>query len=109
VGPPSCVAREGLKMPHRWAKMGWQQWQLDLLGTAPDAELAARFGRTVTVVRMMRGWGDGSKHDCAAVELLPLARRVHIVYLGHLSWGDIACFRHTRRTMPASSTTPGTT
>jgi hypothetical protein len=34
-------------MPKRWAKAGWQQWQLDLLGTAPDAELATRFGRTV--------------------------------------------------------------
>jgi hypothetical protein len=45
----------GYKPPQkRWAMTGWKQWQLDLLGTAPDAELAARFGRTVTAVRVMR-------------------------------------------------------
>src|SRR5262249_8249402 len=32
----------------------WQQWQLDLLGTVPDAELVARFGRTINAVRVMR-------------------------------------------------------
>jgi hypothetical protein len=47
-------ADKGFKVPKRWAKTGWQQWQLDLLGTAPDAELAERFGRTVTAVRVMR-------------------------------------------------------
>jgi hypothetical protein len=47
--------KRGYKPPQkRWDKTGWQQWQLDLLGTAPDAELAARFGRTVTAVRVMR-------------------------------------------------------
>jgi hypothetical protein len=28
-------AANGFKMPKRWAKAGWQQWQLDSLGTAP--------------------------------------------------------------------------
>jgi hypothetical protein len=41
----------------QWAKAGWQQWQLDLLGTAPDADLAARFGLSVNAVRVMR-WGQ---------------------------------------------------
>jgi hypothetical protein len=31
---------KGFKVPKRWAKTGWQQWQLDLLGPAPDAELS---------------------------------------------------------------------
>src|SRR5262249_48300919 len=44
----------GYKPPQRWAKTGWKQWELDMLGTAPDAELAARFGRTVAAVRLMR-------------------------------------------------------
>jgi hypothetical protein len=35
-----------LRHPDRWGDKWWQQWQLDLLGTAPDAERAARFGRT---------------------------------------------------------------
>jgi prepilin-type processing-associated H-X9-DG protein len=48
-------ADKGFKMPRRWAKTGWQQWQLDLLGTAPDAELAERFGRTVTPVLTPQG------------------------------------------------------
>jgi hypothetical protein len=47
-------AAKGFKMPKRWEKTGWQQWQLDLLGTAPDAELAARFGRSANAVRVMR-------------------------------------------------------
>jgi hypothetical protein len=41
-------------MPRRWEKAGWKQWELDLLGTAPDAELAARFGRSENAVRVMR-------------------------------------------------------
>jgi hypothetical protein len=37
------------------------KWQLDLLGTASDAELADCFGRTVTAVRVMRNrWEGGS-------------------------------------------------
>jgi hypothetical protein len=32
----------------------WKQWQIDLLGTASDAELAARLGRTITAIRVMR-------------------------------------------------------
>jgi hypothetical protein len=47
-------------MPKRWAKTGWQQWQLDLLGTAPDAELAARFGRSRSAVRAKR-WRLGRR------------------------------------------------
>jgi hypothetical protein len=43
-----------LRQPDRWGEKKWQQWELDLLGTAPDAELAARFGRTVTAVRVKR-------------------------------------------------------
>jgi hypothetical protein len=43
-----------LHQPDRWGEKRWLQWQLDLLGTAPDAELAARFGRTVIAVRVMR-------------------------------------------------------
>jgi hypothetical protein len=42
------------RQPDRWGDKKWQPWQLDLLGTAPDAELAARFGRTVNAVRVMR-------------------------------------------------------
>jgi hypothetical protein len=50
----TCQER-GYKPPQkRWAKTGWKPWQLDLLGTALDAALAARFGRTVTAVRVKR-------------------------------------------------------
>jgi len=50
----TCRER-GYKPPQRrWAKTGWKQWQIDLLGTLPDAELAARFGRTLTAIRVMR-------------------------------------------------------
>jgi hypothetical protein len=60
--PPAAVQKQiqtcrerGYKPPqHRWVKTGWKQWQIDLLGTAPDAELAARFGRTITAIRVMR-------------------------------------------------------
>jgi hypothetical protein len=42
-----AVRREkgSLRQPDRWGDKKWQQWQLDLLGTEPDAELAACFGR----------------------------------------------------------------
>jgi hypothetical protein len=43
-----------LRLPDRWGNKRWKQAELDLLGTAPDAELAARFGRTVNAVRVMR-------------------------------------------------------
>jgi hypothetical protein len=43
-----------LRAPDRWGERRWQAEELDLLGTAPDAELAARLGRTVTAVRVMR-------------------------------------------------------
>src|SRR5262249_12034090 len=43
-----------LCQPDRWGQKHWAQWQLELLGTAPDRELAVRFGRTVTAVRVMR-------------------------------------------------------
>jgi hypothetical protein len=51
-----AVRREkgSLRQPDRWGDKRWKQWQLELLGTAPDAELAARLGRTVTAVRVMR-------------------------------------------------------
>jgi hypothetical protein len=38
----------------RWAKTGRKQWQLDQLGTSPDAELAARLGQDHYGVRVMR-------------------------------------------------------
>jgi hypothetical protein len=38
------LAANGFKVPNCWAKTGWQQWQIDLVGTAPDVELAARLG-----------------------------------------------------------------
>jgi hypothetical protein len=47
-------AAKGFKMPKRWKKTGRQQWEIDLLGTASDAELAARFGRSEGAVRAMR-------------------------------------------------------
>jgi hypothetical protein len=50
----TCAERRHKPPQKRWAQNGWQQWQLDLLGTASDAELAARFGRTVIAVRVMR-------------------------------------------------------
>jgi len=43
-----------LRQPDRWGEKRWKRWELDLLGTAPDAELAARFGQTVNAVRVMR-------------------------------------------------------
>jgi hypothetical protein len=46
-------AANEFKLPKRWEN-GWQQWRLDLLGTAPEVELAEGFGRTVTAVRVMR-------------------------------------------------------
>ena len=46
--------RGTLRLPDRWGEKRWKRWELDLLGTAPDAELAARFGRTVNAVRVMR-------------------------------------------------------
>jgi hypothetical protein len=56
----TCRER-GYKPPQkRWAKTGWKQWQLDLLGTAPDAELAVRFGRSRSAVRAMR-WKLGRR------------------------------------------------
>jgi hypothetical protein len=47
-----------LRQPDRWGEKRWKQWEFDLLGTASDAELAARFGRTVNAVRVMR-WRAG--------------------------------------------------
>ena len=44
----------GLRPPQRPGGRPWTKKELGLLGTAPDAELAARFGRTETAVRVMR-------------------------------------------------------
>lgn len=44
-----------VRLLDRWGDKRWKQWELELLGTARDAELAARFGRTVNAVRVMRG------------------------------------------------------
>jgi hypothetical protein len=46
--------RGTLYVPQRWAKTGWTPEQLALLGTLPDAKLAARIGRSATAVRVMR-------------------------------------------------------
>jgi hypothetical protein len=43
-----------LRQPDRWGERRWKAEELDLLGTVSDAELAARFGRTMTAVRVMR-------------------------------------------------------
>lgn len=42
------------RKPDSWAETGWTAEQLALLGTIPDAELAAKFGRTVGAVRERR-------------------------------------------------------
>jgi hypothetical protein len=44
----------GRKPPNRWAATGWTAEQLALLGRVPDAELAARIGRTEEAVRRKR-------------------------------------------------------
>jgi hypothetical protein len=38
----------------RWNGRGWTKEQLALLGKRPDAELAARFGRSESAVRQRR-------------------------------------------------------
>ena len=43
-----------LRLPDRWGEKRWKQAEIDLLGKVPDAELAARFGRSVNAVRVMR-------------------------------------------------------
>lgn len=51
---PKALVKRRIEIRAAKSKTGWQQWQLDLLGTAPDAELAARFGRSANAVRIMR-------------------------------------------------------
>ena len=46
--------RGTLRIPNRWAETGWTPEQLALLGTIPDAELAAQIGRSATPVRVKR-------------------------------------------------------
>ena len=57
----TCRERGYKPGSRRWEKTGWKQWELDLLGTAPDAEVAAQIGRSVSAIRAMR-WrlGRGS-------------------------------------------------
>src|SRR5262249_47859807 len=44
-------ARElGIEPQQRWERGGWTPEQLALLGTAPDAEVAAKIGRSVAAV-----------------------------------------------------------
>ncbi|MFO0798988.1 MAG: hypothetical protein U0804_16085 [Gemmataceae bacterium] len=56
----ACDARSaaakaaGRKPPGRWKGRGWTAEQEALLGTMPDAEVAARIGRTVEAVRCRR-------------------------------------------------------
>ena len=59
--PPEAVERRrrtarelGLRPPQRPGGRRWTKKELALLGTAPDAELATRFGRTERAVRVMR-------------------------------------------------------
>ncbi len=59
--PPAAVERRrrtakelGLRPSQRPGGRPWTGEELHLLGTLPDAELAARFGRTETAVRVMR-------------------------------------------------------
>jgi hypothetical protein len=62
------------RQPDRWGERRWTQEQLDLLGTAPDAELAASFGRTIIAVRVMRnrlGTRDPAVNQ--APEITPLS------------------------------------
>jgi hypothetical protein len=64
---PQALVKRRLKIrAAKGFKTGWLQWQIDLLGTASDAELAARFGPSRSAVRAMRwraavlregGWG----------------------------------------------------
>jgi hypothetical protein len=44
----------GARPGNRWGEDGWQREGLALLGTLPDAEVAARVGRTVNAVRVRR-------------------------------------------------------
>src|SRR5262249_31671492 len=46
--------RGTLRIPNRWAETGWTLEQLALLGTLPDADLAAQIGRSTTAVRVKR-------------------------------------------------------
>jgi hypothetical protein len=46
--------RLGLRPGERWGERGWTREQLALLGTASDADVAAKIGRTETAVRVMR-------------------------------------------------------
>ena len=59
--PPAQVERRrqtakalGLRPPQRPGGRPWTQKELDLLGTVPHGELAARIGRTETAVRVKR-------------------------------------------------------
>src|SRR5438045_9326696 len=52
---PYRTARElGLRPPPRPGGRPWTAGEVALLGSAPDAEVAARVGRTQTAVRVMR-------------------------------------------------------
>lgn len=54
----------GRRPPDRWAGRGWTAEQEALLGTAPDAEVAARVGRTAEAVRCRRtGKGIATVRD----------------------------------------------
>jgi hypothetical protein len=46
--------RLGLRPGERWGERGWTREQLAMLGTASDAHVAAKIGRTETAVRVMR-------------------------------------------------------
>jgi hypothetical protein len=44
----------GARPGNRWGDDGWQQDELALLGTLPDAEVAARIGCSTNAVRVKR-------------------------------------------------------
>ena len=51
-----AAASKGREPPHRWkGRGGWTAKEVALCGTAPDAEVAARLGRTRQAVRAKRG------------------------------------------------------
>jgi hypothetical protein len=58
-----------------WGEQAWKQEELSLLGTLPDDEVAARFGRTVNAVWVKRTWRFYCRQSGAGGRLLHDAER----------------------------------